>query len=371
MPAAIACRGEGTARRGRRRGSARSARMPAGAVFSAAILLAALAGEPPAGGPAAVHAAVPLDTPLTATWQGVPLRDWATRVADAAAVPVVIDRRLDPDTPITLDIHDEPLRGVLGKAASASRADVAVLSSHVRLVPAGAAGPLLAADRARRSTIAKLPARQRPLLDTPRDWVWADAARPADLIATAARSSGLTIEGLQGVPHDHLPAATLRGLATAEVVDLVLAHYDLRMAWQAGSAARPPTGRIVGIGADMPPGFAAGRERPREATVGPGRGDTDAAHGRDARSGKAPRESFTLRAAAPLDELLDTVAKRLGLELAIDRESLARSGIAAGEIVRLSVADASRGELLDAILEPLGLRWRITAGRLDVSAPPD
>ena len=371
MPAAIARRGEGAARRGPRRGSVRSARMAAGAVFSMTLLLAALAGEPPAGGPAAVHAAVPLDAPLTASWQRVPLRDWATRVADAAAVPVVIDRRLDPDTPITLEIHAEPLRGVLGKAASAAQGDVAVLASHVRLVPAGAAGPLLVADRARRATIAKLPARQRPLLDTPRDWGWADGARPADLIVTAARSSGLTIEGLGRVPHDHLPAATLRGLAAAEAVDLVLAHYDLRVVWQAGSAARPPTGRIVDIGADMPPGFAAGTERPREATVGRRPGDIDAARGRDARPGKEPRESFTLRAAAPLDELLDTVAKRLGLELAIDRESLARSGIATGEIVRLSVADASRGELLDAILEPLGLRWRITAGRLDVSAPPD
>lgn len=371
MAAVVAQRSGGKGRRDARRGRIRAARPAAAAAFCMTLCLATLAAEPPRGGSAAARAAVPLDAPLTASWQGVPLRDWGTRVANAAAVPVVIDRRLDPDTPITLDAQDEPLRGVLGKAASAVRGDVAVLASHVRLVPAGGAGPLLAAERARRSEIAKLPARQRPPLDAPRDWAWADGARPTELVATSAKRSGLALEGLERVPHDHLPAATLRGLTAAEAVDLVLAHYDLRAVWQAGPAGRTPTGRIVGIGTDATAGSAVAAERPGDATAAQRRGDNRPPRGRDGIPGKEPRESFTLRAAAPLDELLGTVAKRLGLELALDRESLARRGISSGEIVRLSVADASRGQLLDAILEPLGLRWRITAGRLEVSAPAE
>jgi hypothetical protein len=79
---------------------------------------------------------------------------------------------------------------------------------------------------------------------------------------------------------------------------------------------------------------------------------------------------FTLRAAAPLEELLAAVAVQQKLTLDLDRESLTARGIAAAEIVRVEVEDVSRDELLGRILTPLGLVWRIEAGRLHVSAPP-
>ena len=45
--------------------------------------------------------------------------------------------------------------------------------------------------------------------------------------------------------------------------------------------------------------------------------------------------------------------------------------VAPGEIVRATVKDASRDQLLDAILGPLDLRWRIADGRLEVTVAPE
>jgi hypothetical protein len=83
-----------------------------------------------------------------------------------------------------------------------------------------------------------------------------------------------------------------------------------------------------------------------------------------------PVDAFTLRVAAPLDELLAVVGKRLGLTIDLDAASLRDRGITPREIVKLSVADVPRDRLLDAITEPLGLAWKIEGDRLQVWARP-
>jgi len=308
----------------------------------------------------AAPAADRLDMPLTATWSGIGLREWADRVAAAAGLPVVVDRRLDPDTRVSLDCRAEPLRGVLGRGAAAAGGDVAVLASTARIVPAGTAATIVAAESARVAAIRGLPPRQRAVLDERRPWTWPAAARPRDLIADRAAAGGVRLAGLDSLPHDHLPAASLPAISLAEGLDLVLAHYDLRVDWRTGPGAAA-TGRVVAIDSGVPTaaaGVAASIARPRTP-----------ARRRPGGPANAARESFTLRAQAPLDELLASVAGRLALALDLDRESLQRRGIAPGEIVRLSVTDASREQLLDAILDPLGVEWRIADGRLAVSAP--
>ena len=76
-----------------------------------------------------------------------------------------------------------------------------------------------------------------------------------------------------------------------------------------------------------------------------------------------------MKVAAPLEEVLAAIAARLELQVDLDRESFARKGIAPGELVRASVTDASRDELLRAILDPLALDWTIDGTSLRVFAP--
>ena len=77
---------------------------------------------------------------------------------------------------------------------------------------------------------------------------------------------------------------------------------------------------------------------------------------------------YTLTVAATLEELLSTLARRFGLELALDGAGLARAGVAPAEIVRLELKDVSREQLLDAICAPRQLAWHIEGDTLSVSA---
>jgi len=161
-------------------------------------------------------------------------------------------------------------------------------------------------------------------------------------------------------------------MSLAERLDLLLASFDLRIDWRvAKTAADPrgnaaPTGRVIPIGS----GLAS-----RPATAAAGKHGTRAPTGTPAGRRPAPLQkaavqgqTFSLKVAAPLEEALAAIATRLELQLELDRESFARKGIAPGEIVRARVTNASRDELLRAILDPLDLDWAITDTTLRVFA---
>lgn len=300
----------------------------------------------------------PAAGPVTALWTALPLRDWAGRATTLAGRPVVVDRRLDPDATVTRDCRGEPLDAMLAAVATTVGGTVEPLRSWIRIAPAAEAGRATRGERDRAAEIAALPAAARAPLAARRPWSWTDGARPRDLLAAAAADAGLTVTGLAAVPHDHLPATALPPLSLAERLDLVLAHYDLRVAWSAAGGTTA-AGSVVQLAAAEPRAAGVADRKPPSRPARPPRGPE-----------RRTTDRYTLKLEAPLDEALRALGPRLGLEPELDRASLAARGILPGEIARAAVTDATREHLLDAILSPLGLRWRIKDGRLVVDAPP-
>jgi hypothetical protein len=299
------------------------------------------AAESPAG----------LDTPVQATWTRLPLRQWAEQASALAGRPVVLDRRIDPDLPVTLTTEGEPWRDVLATVAEAAGAAAEELSASVRIVPAAEAGKASRADRDRELRVAMLPAGPRGTVAARSPWRWSAGSRPADLVGRVAAEAGVEIAGLDSIPHDHFPAAELPPLSLAERLDLVLAHFDRRVLWTATRGRA--TGRIVAIDAEiLPAALAASAARPG----GP----------EPSRRTVELLDEFTLRLEAPLDQALAAICGRLDLKLDLDVAALAARGIAPGEVVRAEVKRATRDELLAAVLHPLGLAWRIDGNRLRV-----
>ncbi|MCE9630256.1 MAG: hypothetical protein K8S94_05995 [Planctomycetia bacterium] len=294
-----------------------------------------------------------LDTAVQASWTRLPLRDWAERATRIAGRPVIVDRRIDPTTLISLDSRGEPLRDVLGRVAEMADAAIDVLDSTIRIVPHSVANQASSAEAARKAALARLPAGIRRKLVAREPWAWSDAARPRNLVTDAARAADVAIVGIDTIPHDHFPAATLPSLSLAERLDLVLAHFDRRVEWAADGGVIVPMEKAA---AGLAPANAT--RRPADARAGP----------RGRRQTVAVRDVFSLRVEAPFDQTLNAIAARLGLAVDLDRTSLAARGIAPEEIVRVDVQDVSRDELLDALAARLGLSWKIDGDRLRVFA---
>ena len=295
-----------------------------------------------------------LDTPVTVSWRGMPIRTAVARLAELGGCGIVVDRRIDPDTIVTLEATATRLADVLAEIATAADGEVAAYAGHVRIVPAGRAGPLAAADALRTAEL-RSPG-SHAALRRAATASWPDGAVPARLLDALATDAGIGLIGVEDVPHDHLTGLRLPALSVADRIDLVLADLDRRVEWR----VQPERGATVRY-AIVP--MPASDDRAAAPSARP-RGRPPAA------PPAGPGTTYTLTVAAPLDQLLETLAKRFGLDLDLDldRAALSRLGVAPAEIVRLEIRDASREQLLDAILGPRRLTWRIESGALRVSA---
>jgi len=319
-------------------------------------LAAVLAGAPACAADAVARA---LATPVTTAWTGLPLRTAADRLAEIGGMAVVVDRRIDPDTRISLHAAGENLADVLARVTATAGAEAAAYAGHVRLVPRGRGAALVAAERLRADELRRLAPRLRTAALAEKTAEWPDGAVPGEIVAAAAAEAGIVITGLDDLPHDHFPASALPALPLAHRIDLLLAHFDRRVAWtpRDSRTGGAPVYAIVAIG-DVAAGTGGAALLPR-ASATPGAASADGV-----------TTTYTLTVAAPLDELLATLARRFGLTLDLDHPALARVGVAPGEIVRLELRDAPRDALLDAITKPRGLTWLIEGGSLSISAAP-
>lgn len=286
------------------------------------------------------------DPPVHATWRATPIASIAERIGAIAGMPVVVDHRLDSTKRIDLDGGGRSVETVLGELAEATEGEVASLRLSYRITPKGLANRVAAADAARASRIASLPSAARESLARESAWRSEAGATPRELVERLAEEASIPISPLDAIPHDHLPASSLPPLPLADRLDLVLADYDLRI--EAGPRGRKslsivPLGEAVDGGRRERPAIQSAR-KPKPELV----------------------DRFTLRAEAPLEQLLKTIATKFGLTLDLDAAALAAKGVAAGEIVRVAVEDAPRNQVLDAITKPLGLSWKIEGTTLEV-----
>jgi len=286
------------------------------------------------------------DPAVNATWRATPVASIAERIGAITGVPIVIDRRIDPTKRIDLDGGGRPLEIVLGEFAEAAGGEVASLRRSCRIVPKGMAVRVADADAARASRLAPLPSAVRESLEKESACRWEAGTPPRELVERLAEEASIPIGPLDTIPHDHLPAGSLPSLPLADRFDFLLAHYDLRI--EAGPRGR----RSLAI---VPLGEAAGGrhgKRPAKQPAG--------------RPKPVLTDRYTLRAEAPLEELLQALAKKFGLAIKLDSQSLVAKGVAAGEIVRINLEDAPRDQVLDAITKPLGLSWQIEGTTLEV-----
>ena len=308
-----------------------------------------------------------LNRPVQATFQRIPLARLVSKLSSMSDGIIVLDRQIDPTQYMTLACQGESLRTVLWRLADETETEIAVLESSVWITPFGKASQLEQADRKRQQALRQLSVTTQKQLSTRRPLQWQAGQQPATLImdllaqsATTGQSatSGLTIttDGLpEGIPHDHLAAQTNPPLTLPEQLDLIAMQYDQQLLWSQSSES-PST--LVVTPAPLPPSLGKKTRDPEQKP----------ASTRPRQNNGSDRERYTLRVAAPFEELLQAISQRLNLEPSIDMESFKARSINAQEIIRLEIKDADREQLLDAIVKPLGLTWSIDNKTLYITA---
>ena len=124
-------------------------------------------------------------------WQDRPLRDGLTRLSQAHGVAIFLDRRIDPDQPITVSVQPQQLEAALRAVAHEAKSEITVLGSVVYFGPPEAARDLATLAALRKQDASKQSADAKSRLLRSAAMQWSELAQPQKILEELAGQAGL------------------------------------------------------------------------------------------------------------------------------------------------------------------------------------
>jgi len=284
-------------------------------------------------------------------WQGVSLRDVIARLRPLFDQPVFVDRRVDPDLRVSLDIEASSAEQVLTALASEHQLGVGRLGRVLYLGPAAAAAQLKQIAAVREKEAARLPGDLRTTLAGRSKLSWPRLAEPRILVSAIGEQSGWRVANPEKIPHDIWDAGELPELMATEKLTLLLLGFDQTFKLK-------PDERSIEIVA-LP--TATAEQPARSITNRPEMKPTAP------RSTGGKRQVYTLRVQEkPVGAVLRELSQRLHWGIQIDEEAIRAAGKSLDKRVSLSVENADQEKLLDALLTPAGLEYQLDGEQVRV-----
>ena len=338
--------------------------------------------------------AAPESTRRTVTihWDRVPLRDALPRLAEVFEEPVFVDRRVDPNRRLSLNVKAASLDDVLAAIAAESSLGVSRLGALAYLGPRPAAEQLRTVATLRRDEAARLTAGRRAGLLRQEPINWPRLTDPRGLVTTLIERAGWRAAQTERSPHDLWAAGSLPELTLSEQLTVLLIGFDLTFQVNAGRRTVeivPLAPATIGRRYRLPsrpsdPVALLQQQLPR--AVARVEGETmwvearvedherlmellgrSAARSTAGRPRPESRQVYTLRVEQqPVGAIIGELAERLHWPLEIDAASIEAAGLSLDTRVSFSVENSDKAELLDALLRPAGLDYRQVNGRLRI-----
>jgi hypothetical protein len=338
----------------------------------------------------AVTVAGRLEMPLSTgvSWSGQALRDGLRSFSrsDGVRIAILLDRRADPSQPMELRIADGTLGEALDRIADFAKLGWCQIGPVIYFGPPTTAHKLRTVVEIRKEELPKAPSSLASKLRRVKAWRWDDLATPRELIEELAHEGELKLEGLERIPHDLWAGADLPPMSALERMSLVLAGYDLTFTVEPPATirlvpmpAKASITRSYSLGAASEAEVETFRKKFPDAElrvegsklVVVGRAEDHAAIA-TALTGKktkpvaksAPPKLSQIRVTItykqqPVSGILNDVAKKLSLDLVIDREAITAAGLSLDTRVSVELTNVPVAELLAAITKPAGLAFEI------------
>jgi hypothetical protein len=335
--------------------------------------------------------AAALDRPISATWKGIGLRSILRRLSHEREIAILLDRRVNPDQEIEIDTGERSLRSAVDEIARLANLSVTRVGNSLLVAPPAAAFRLrtLVALREKELAPSDVDSSDRLFqLRTQRATIrWDDLDRPADIVLGIARQFGLSLAGIEQIPHDLWAGAVIPEATAAEALSLVLNQFDLTFEWTdrgagvrlvaipatvtiersyalhgkpAGETLRVLHSKIEGLDASVGSGQLIVRgtieQHEMVATV------LRLSRGPLRTTGRRPatpleRLSFALQArGVNLPELFDELRKQ-GLKIQYNAADLRKAGVDLKQKVSVDLPHLPAQQFFTRLLDPYGLTF--------------
>jgi len=335
-----------------------------------------------------------LASPVDIVFGDSPLRQSLSDLSRSQNVAIVTDRRIDPDQRLHVRLTGVPLSEALEEIARERRLGIAQLGPVAYLGPPEPASRIRTLAALRETEARRLGNKAARRFLARASMRWGDFATPRELLAQLAKQAGITIDGLDRVPHDLWAAADLPPMTWIDRVTLIANQFDLTFAIRDADrielVAVPNRAAIVRdypggadpkataerLGALLPNAevkvvdqrvsvrarledhlriTSAGRSSP--ATSKPGPAATAAASVRISR--------FAVKD-QPLASVLEQLAKKLRFELRLDREALQKAGVSPDHRVSAELENTTLDAILRELLRDTSLDFRHTGNVVEI-----
>lgn len=177
--------------------------------------------------------------PLSLSWTERPLRTGMNELGELKRVSILLDRRLDPSSPVSLEAQRIAVMQIIKQAAKPLNADISAVGNVLYV------GPRLTAQRLRTmvdlrhdeilTQINSGKGKPAPAAITARtnrrSVTWDDLTTPTEIVKLIAEKYELTVDGIEAVPHDLWAKGTLPSVTSSEALQLILGQFDLSFEW--------------------------------------------------------------------------------------------------------------------------------------------
>jgi hypothetical protein len=318
--------------------------------------------------------------PVKLSWAGVGLRRGLSDLARVLQVSILLDRRIDPEQPIHVVADRLPLDELLVQIAGQVEARVTWLGPLAYIGPREATARLRTLAALRASEARELPKNQRTPLQREQSWHWEALAEPRLLAIGLGAEAGIQIEAADLIPHDLWPAADLPPLSWTDRLSLVANEFDLTYEIGDGPRVRlTPIVEPVRIERSYPGGKQPAELAARWRQLAPD-AQIEVKGGKLVVRGRVEDHEFLTRRAVkppaavpagvevytmtvpdqPLRAVLETLQRRLSIEIVLDEEALKRANIDLDQRISFSVEKATLDELLAAAFKDARLTFQRT-----------
>ncbi|HUG19382.1 MAG TPA: hypothetical protein VMM56_10415 [Planctomycetaceae bacterium] len=172
-----------------------------------------------------------LEQATSLSTQETPFRELLDRLEQTYEIALILDRRIDPERPISVSVPQANVREMLVQTAQAAGCGIAFLDDLVYF------GPLVSADKLRtlvelrqeefRIFVRNSPAAERSRLISNRSLSWDDFAEPRPTVINFAESYRLQISNPDLIEHDLWAGDTVPTGSFPRTMQLLLFEFDL------------------------------------------------------------------------------------------------------------------------------------------------
>lgn len=330
-----------------------------------------------------------LDQTMGLSWTDQVLRPGLQKLSAAREVAIVLDRRIDPNTKLSLTTQRAAFRDLLVGVSEQAKTGLSVVGNTIYLGPPTTtarlrtmnellSNQLVSPDGATKKSAFGL--LQRRSLN------WDDLDRPADLVVRAAELFSLKIENLEAVPHDLWAAGSIPSSTATEMLSLLLCQFDLSFEWVGNASGirlvpmpesptiersydAKTTAKAAEYARSWPaefPDLSATAKGSRVLVSGTVEQHDDIdgllhparAAIRKPKAASIVSYSFELRS-APLQACLDAMEKQSDLRFEYDANALREAGIKLDQLITMKVDKASAAELLESLFDKTGIAFEL------------